>query len=244
MIPILVAEVTLDDRYLVVAVLVRAYLHQRRELKGASKSLEIDGVSYGIWPSEARPLTPIETSLYSWVDAGVHPVAQQVALQAFAAFASTDLEFRERGYVPGQPGHGIMTFGQAQDTLAPMAPRLRSLSLLGKMAMFLAVPIDGPRRAVLEPLFAEVLEIRHGLYPVRPYQYLANLVSEKGRQHVGEDQVRALPHIPLLLSRWKDSPDEGIKAVTILLGRACTIYAWRWPIVVVGFLVLLRLLVG
>lgn len=239
----LVAEVTLDDRAFIVGVLVRAYLHQRQELKGGDDKLEVGGIKYDVWTSKSRPLTPIEVFLYTWVDNSVYPVAQQVALQTFAAIAATDLEWQERAFKLRPRGVVAEVPVNAQATHA-MSPRLRILGPLGWMSVFLSAPADPEARPILAPLLAEVVEIRSSGLPVRPYGYLINSASEQSKESPQsiEDRVRALPHIPMLLGRLQGAPVEKVKEITVALGRAIDIYRWRWPIVIVGFIVVVQVL--
>lgn len=226
----LISEVTLADRLHVVTVLARAYLRQREQLKGGDEEIEIDGRTFQVWIHSQRPLTAIEKALYSWLQDEYHPVAQQVAIQTFAAIAATELECRERALpfrldpAPDIPPPSIVR-------LAPNPPRLHTAGFLGQMAVALATPRQREARPLLNPIMAEVIEVRR-LEPTRFFESMTASSGQTGRKVLpGQGTPSRSPLLPMLLSRWQATGEEGVQSLVRSLGIALDLFRWRWPIV-------------
>lgn len=226
----LISEITLADRLHVVTVLARAYLHQREQLKGGDEEIEIDGHTFQVWIHSQRPLTGLENALYSWLQDEHHPVAQQVAIQTFAAIAATELECRERALpfrldpAPDIPPPNIVR-------LPPDPPRLHTAGLLGQMAVALATPRRRGIRPLLNPIMAEVIEVRR-LEPTRFFESMTARSGQIGRKFLpGQAAPSPSPLLPTLFSRWQATGEEGMQSVVRSLGIALDLFRWRWPIV-------------
>lgn len=84
-----VAEAMSEERDEVVRILTEIYQDQRAELKGGTVQRTINGRQIWLWADSARPQTDVEKAMLRWLcDPGV-PAAQQIAVQAFMAFALT-----------------------------------------------------------------------------------------------------------------------------------------------------------
>lgn len=225
----LISEITLPDRLHVVTVLVRAYLSQRERLEGGEEEIEAGGRTFQVWSRSPRPLTTIESSLYTWLQDMERPVVQQVAIQTFAGIAATELEQRERELgsrrapAPAPPPPPMTR-------VHPNPPRLRQLSLLGRMAVFLAIPRQKENRARLLPVVAEVAEVRR-TERSRVFENVAAAASRlSGQSPAAEVPALKKPILPVVLARWQTIEDSGMKSLAQALEGALAFFRWRWAI--------------
>lgn len=235
----LASTVKLVDREFLIAILRQAYLHQRQQMEGGDGRIFVGELSYAVWIQTERPLTPLETLLFDWIEDG-DPVARQLAVEAFVALQTTELERSERNL-------SIRWDETAVSRLARhtgKARRLRWLNPLGYMAVFLAVPGNWKRRAVLQPLLAELLTLQRRAVPdIQEVELRAQALQagalgdhEKGKPRRGlMERARArrlgLAESMKLLGRWAHYPGHEIRELVDDLGRALFIYRMRWLIV-------------
>ena len=200
-----ISQVALSERGNVVSVFVRAYLKQREHLTGGDGEVESGGRTYQIWTRTSRPLTLIETSLYSWLRDGNHRVARQIAAQTFAAFAATDLERRESTIGGGRERNRLPAPRAAALRVAEHPRRLRRLHPVGYLAVFLVAPLRRRVRSLLLAVMAEVIEIDRS----KP--------SPEALQAPGVQ-----PRVDALLDRWRTGDDQEMRrlagSVRIALG--------------------------
>jgi hypothetical protein len=237
----LISDITLADRFYVITVFGRAYLHQREALTGGDEKLEIEGRSFSVWTRSARPLTAIEVSLFSWLKDDSHQVAQQVAAQTFAVLVTTELERRERELLARRWTESAAQTSQVSATssmiVAASEPeRLRKLHPLGWMAVFLTAPKEKELRTQIWPVMAEVIQMQQGLGGQQQYEKVAASLQGKSTQ----PQVATSALVPTVLYRWGNVVDTGVKNLSHTLGRALEFYRYRWLIlglVFVGYLI-------
>lgn len=231
----LISEVTLADRFHVVSVLTRAYLRQREQLEGGEEEIEIGGRTFQVWPHSPRPLTTIEVSLYSWLQDEEHPVAQQVAIQTFAAIAATGLEQKERELA----SRSVAVLAPPQLPIlriAPNQPRLRKLGFLGRMAVLMAAPRQKETRPLLLPILAEVVEVRR-TERLRLFETVAaNASGVANRASPDEESARKTSLLPVVLDRWQALEEKSIQSLAHTLRIALDVFRWRWAILL-AFLV-------
>ena len=219
----LLSQIQLRDRPAVVEIFVKTYLYQRQRLNGGDRKLEIAGRSYQVWMESARPLTELEATLYGWLLDSSHPIVQQLAVDVFDRLGKTSLEIGERRMrarrplpvkSPALPG-GVDQRPQ---------PQLRPLPILGWLAVFCVAPRKPLVRATLQPLLAEVISLQP--LPVPPF------ISQPAARAAEPSPPVELPRPPIdaLLQRWNGVPNDATKAVAHLLGRAFSLYRWRWTI--------------
>jgi hypothetical protein len=214
----LVPEVTLPDRVHLVKVFVLAYLHEREQMQNGDDRLEVEGETYEVWTVSLRPLTPIEAFLYRCLEDDLRPVAQQVAVEAFAAFSATPLETLERELAARRRMTGVPASSPlAPPTMSWSTERLRKLDFLGEMAIYLTAPREPLLRMTLRPLLAEVVEMQRG-NPNVPTYSAANL-------------SRRIPLFPLVKEKWLAVSNDSVRRVARALSHATEIYRWRWAIV-------------
>jgi hypothetical protein len=214
-----ISEVTLPDRRPVISVFVRAYLNQRSLLAGGDGDTEIDGRSYQVWTRTARPLTAIETSLYSWIQPESSHVARQIAVQAFTAFAATELERKERDLTIGQEPNNRSHKPIVQVVKNP--PRVNRLSPLGHLTAYFAAP--RPIRSLFRPVMAEVIALERS-------QRLGISKAERPslKRLVPIDTILA----SMLVERWhKKDSDKTIEILAHRLWPALHVFRWRWVII-------------
>jgi hypothetical protein len=224
----LIAEITLPDRLHVVSIFVRAYLYQRERLTDGDEEIEIAGRRFQIWTRSPRPLTAIEQSLYSWLRDDRYPVAQQVAVQAFAAFSATPLEKGERSFAP-QPRPAGRPVVQ-NDSILVNPERLHDLPALGHFALFLAIPRKRRMRKLLKPVMAEVLDIRQTDQSGHGYDAIAAAASQNDRKAPPVSSPVSPSIMETVLLRWRLAFDHDVRSLTRTLEAALAIYRWRWPI--------------
>lgn len=85
----LVAEVMKEERDEVVRILADIYQEQRAALKGGTVQRTVNGELLWLWTDGSRPSTEVETAMLRWLCDPQTPAAQQIAMQAFMAFAMT-----------------------------------------------------------------------------------------------------------------------------------------------------------
>jgi hypothetical protein len=214
----LIGEVTLADRSQLVADFAEAYLNQREQMNGGDEPLEIEGRSYSVWLHSVRPLTAIENLLYIWLQDMERPVAQQVAVETFAAINSTALEGQERELIQRRQQEGWSgPWPTTSDVPIENLKKLHAPGPLGQMAVFLSAPRDKPVRILLTPLLAQIVAMR---------------------------RTSGSPGISTpLLQRWQKVSRPGIPSLAERLGGALNAYRWRWVIVALA-LYLSYLLLG
>jgi len=225
----LISEVTLADRLHVISVLARAYLHQREQLSGGDEEVEIGGRRYDVWTRSARPLTTIETALYTWLRDDAHPVAQQVAIQTFAAIAATDLDQKEKALASRRPPP-VHTVRQGVARVASNPPRLHGLGLFGKLAIRAATLRRRDIRPYLGPLLAEMVEVRRSersrVFETAAAAAERGSATDPARQPAAER--RRLQ--PAVMQRLHGAADAGLRSLGRSLSVALDVYRWRWAI--------------
>jgi hypothetical protein len=221
----LLARVTLADRPAVVELAVRTYLHQRQQLGGGEQRVEVGGRSYAVWLGSVRPLTGLEASLYSWILDDTRPVAQQLAVDIFAALTDTALDREERRLQTARP-QTVEAGGGGSPSLGPRlaAAEVHDLSLLGHLAVLLAAPRKPQLRPILKPLLAEVIvERRRPAAPaVTPAQAGSSSAPPGPTSH---------ERIEAVLARWLGVRNSATNAIAAYLRRALRFYGWRWALV-------------
>jgi hypothetical protein len=243
LLPAVLARVTLDDRPSVVQLAVRTYLHQRRDQKGGDRTAMVDHASYSVWTSSARPLTGLEASLYSWILDDSRPVAQQLAVDIFAALSDTAVDREERALrAPRRPTAETPRRPPADPTAAP-APEMNGLWPLGHLAVLLATPRKPQIRKILKPLLAEaVVESRRRPPAANPKAGKAGHPQAPGAAQApagGEPRIAVgRERIEGLLSRWAGMRNAATDAIAAYLRRAYAWYRWRWALVLALLLLL------
>lgn len=213
------AVVTVRDRPLVVRILTATYLSQREALGGGDEEIEVDGKTFAVSTRSARPLTEIEASLYSWMLDESHPIAQQIAVEVFAALGLTTLERTERERRNARQQSPVFTAAQ----LSPPLPEPQSYStpLLGRLALRFATRRKPHVRPILKPLLAELIVV--GGAP------LASIADPSRHER-----------IETLFARWAGVSSKATQAIGRFLQSAFTLYRWRWGLILAGaFLALL-----
>ena len=225
-----VSYIQLRERRNVAEVLTRIYMEQRKQLTGGTASYELDGSRYSLWPDSQRPMTGVEKTLMEWSVDPVHPIAQQVAIEALGAFGESPLERKERS-LAGRPV-------TAEDSPVPGSspgmpdPQNQQYHLppLGRVALFLAARGKEMLRSTAASILAELLAVRRGVVhfavgPMAPD--LANLGL-------------TTPSIRLNYVLWRlgSASNEGGKLAAETIGNALRLYKWRWPVIfaIVGLL--------
>jgi hypothetical protein len=226
----LISEITLADRINVVSVFVRAYLKQRGQLSGGDGELEVGGKTYQIWTRSPRPLTPIETSLYSWLRDEDHPVARQVAALTFAAFAATELERKERDFGAEQepsPGPNAPTVFR----VAPNPRRLRRLPFFGHLAVFFAAPLQKSARRLIRPVMAEMIDIERD--PQRGSLEAALAAASRGSAPSPDNRLSpaGTPFVWTVFDRWRANDDQEVQGLASSARKAFDLFRWRWVFV-------------
>ncbi len=204
-----ISQVALSERGNVVSVFVRAYLKQREQLSGGDGEIESGGRTYQIWTRTSRPLTLIETSLYSWLRGGGHRVARQIATQTFAAFAATDLERREAIVGGGQERNRVPA-PRAALRVAEDPRRLRRLHPLGYLIVFLIAPLRRRVRSLLLAVMAEVIELDSAKS------------SPEALQVAGGP-----PRANALLDRWSTGDDQEMRRLSRAVRIALSLFRLR-----------------
>jgi hypothetical protein len=242
----LVSEITLTDRAFLVSVFRQAYLRQREQMADGEGQIQVEGRSYPIWTQSSRPLTRLELLLFDWIESG-DPVARQIAVQTFAALEATELERLER-WAASSLGSGMGgSRARGKETPIWKLPRVRKLGLLGHMAVYLADPRDWRRRAALQPLLAEMIEMGRrkkspmGYIDLHPQHELGELkqgdgsaLPLKGGAARNSFRYSVLPGSWTLLRRWSASSEKSVRSLTSALKRAVFLYRWRWVVVATG----------
>jgi hypothetical protein len=205
----LIAEIALPDRANVVSIFTRAYLIQRGQLSGGDGEIEAGGRSYPIWLRAPRPLTAIESSLYDWLRDAQHPVARQVAVQAFAAFAATELERKEREVVPRPVQATVPARRRKAGPVARKPRRLHRLSPLAHLAVFVSAPLQRPERKLLRPVLAEVIEVER---------------SDRRQETL------------TVIAKWRETGDKNMQGLARSLGVALQLFRWRWVLLLTAVL--------
>lgn len=250
LLPELITRLAFADRRQVVALAVRAYLHQRLAMSGGERKVEIDGRSYAVWIGGARPLTAIEVALYGWLLDLSRPVAQQVAVASFAAFAATELEREEQRLRRAEPSGGAVQEGG--EALAA-EPEVHPLSTFGHLAVIAATPGKEEIRPLLRPLMAEVI-VEHRWHlkilaeKVRRVRLLkrSGPASPPALEASQEDALRpagvlSAERLETLLERWGEVRNPSARALAEHLRRAVSFYRWRWGMVAAMVLAVLAL---
>jgi hypothetical protein len=236
LLPDLLTRLAFADRPQVTALAVRSYLFQRQQLAGGDRKLEIDGRSYAVWTDGARPLTGVERTLYGWLVADDRPVAQQVAVDAFAAIAATPLDREERRLLAAQPPEAALGAGSA----FAASPEVRGLNPFGHLAIVLATPGKEELRPLLRPLLAEVIA-RRGRYLQILSARQRRARRPQGQGGAGSQPLTVDPEIwriGVILDRWKGVRNDYAQALAGYLRKAVFFYACRWAIVLVAALLL------
>lgn len=224
-------------------VFVLAYLHERRQMQNGDERLEAEGETYEVWTVSPRPITQIEAFLYRCIEDDSRPVAQQVAVETFAAFSATPLEILERDLAARRKGMVPSANPSTASVAAPWSfERLRKLDLLGRMAVYLTAPRDPLLRMTLSPLLAETIEMQRGKSRVPTYAAATPSVLQRNLPGASATSRRRIPLFPLLKERWLAASSESVRSVTRALSRASEIYRWRWAIILLVFYLSFKLL--
>lgn len=233
-----VSEITLEDRSIVVSILAHAYLKQREQLRGGDTEIDVEGRKYRVWLHERRPATSIESALYSWLRDDANPVAQQVAVQTFAAITASALEKRERE-LASQPMYSSYQAAPSAIRVAPDPPRLRVLSPLGHMSLLFAAPRQAELRRFMVPILAEAIAVDRSAgsrSETRRFFRLASAKAESG-EALGKPTTTQKQIVSTVLARWKALGEESIENLAHTLSRAMIFFRWRWAIVLMLVLV-------
>jgi hypothetical protein len=233
----LLSQIQIQDRPAVVEIFVKTYLHQRRRMSDGDQKIEVDGHSYSVWMESPRPLTEIEATLYGWLLDSAHPIVQQLAVDVFDRLDKTNLETAERRMRATRPLVPALSLIPANANDRRPQPQVRSLSILGHAAIFCVAPRKPPVRATLQPLLAEVIALQK--IPV-PQPTTRPTGSQAG---IPPFEVPR-PPVTALLERWGGVPNDAPRAIAGLLGRAFTLYRWRWMILSLLLLVALTVYKG
>jgi len=239
----LLSRVSLADRPSMVELAVRTYLHQRQQLEGGDRRIELGGRSYPVWTASVRPLTGLEASLYGWILDDTRPVAQQLAVDIFAALSDTSLDVEERR-LQAEAAAGAADrlagsrpeSGTAVRRVGPDAPQTRGLGPLGHLAVFLAAPRKQELRRILGPILAEVI------FESRPRRAMPGQATPPGSgpapaaaavvTTTGDQRIEAL------LARWTGVRNAATNAIAGYLRRSLTFYRWRWALVLAAAMLL------
>jgi hypothetical protein len=235
----LISEVTLRDRSLLMITFRHAYLQQRRELKGGESTVRVGGVYYPIWFREGRPLTAIEWMLLEWLDRA-DPIAQQIAVQAFAAFQASDLERAEQ--IAAMRLRLGASFRPAVEP-SSSEEKVRRLDAIGMAAAYLGAIGSVENRPLVAPLLAEVAEMTR--WRKEPSKYIP---VESNRDEAwwgaGADVARELLGLSpatKLFERWRSAPTSKPSGLVTSLHRAFLLYEYRAGILVGFFFLVLFL---
>ncbi|MEM1204812.1 MAG: hypothetical protein AAGN66_16405 [Acidobacteriota bacterium] len=150
--------IALDERRKLVDGFVRAYLEQRRRQPGGIDRLVIEGVSYPTWLAEERPRTDVETLVFDWLEDGLYPVAQQLALGVLTAWEGSKLvvierkEAERRSRPEAEPVSRVVHRSEPRRFHGATGPQ--------RLAISLAVPKVFDRRKATEGLLPEMLALR------------------------------------------------------------------------------------
>jgi hypothetical protein len=243
LLPDLLARLTIEDRPQVSALAVRCYLHQRQHLAGGDRKLELDGRSYAVWTDGPRPLTGIEAILYGWLLDRSRPIAQQVAVDVFAAFAATSLEREERRLLSARPRAAANGYGA---TAAAAEPEVHRLNAFGHLAVVMATLHKDEVRPLLRPLMAGVIvemrrqQLRAAEKLLRSRRLLKGKAPAAASQPATEmktggstpvEETLTVERIELLLERWGGVRNASARSLAAYLQRAVHYYHWRWGVV-------------
>ncbi len=156
-----IAEVTLDERDLVVRHLVAIYLEQRRRLRGGHEVFVLQNVDYEVWWTDNRPMTRVENALQRWLFDASNTVAQQVAITTLEAFAETPIDQHElklRAKPPMVPDEDLVAALGGPSKLTSFE-RVRKANLWARLALWLRSAWRGDDPTALRWLFAELLHL-------------------------------------------------------------------------------------
>jgi len=239
LLPDLLTRLTFEDRPRITALAVRSYLHERQHLEGGDTKLELDGRSYSVWINRARPLTNIETTLYSWLLDHSRPVAQQLAVASFGAFAATTLDREERRLLLARPR--TTALGEGSGSLATSAPQVYRLNPFGHLAVVAATLGREEVRPLLRPLMAEVIVERHRqLVLLAGKLREAKLLGKRKGVFTSFQEETALKRsaldaekIEVILERWGRVRNRSAQTLAGYLQKAVLFYRWRWGMVAV-----------
>jgi len=227
----LISEITLADRLHVVSVFVRAYLKQREHLSGGDEIIDFEGRFFPTWTSSSRPFTAIELSLFSWLRDDNHPVAQQVAVQTFAAISTSGLEVKERILTSQRLKPGVVV--SQRTSILKRPKRLRRLNPLGEMALLFMAPRKEEDRALLRPVMAEVLAVQR---TYRPLPTSREGTAQGPNSGSAAQVLQTLPQsllLPSVLGKWRTAPDSAVNDLARTLSRTLLFYRFRWIIVAI-----------
>ena len=244
LLPHLLTRTTFEDRPQMTVLAVRSYLHERQQLEGGDRKLEIDGRSYAVWTDGSRPLTGIEVALYGWLFDSSQPVAQQLATACFSAFAATALDREERRLLRERPKNVAAAQGgvRASDS----GPEVYRLNAFGHLAIVAATPGREEVRPLLRPLMAEIVVERRRQLAIMAEKVRQTKLLKKRGVSVAEleelstrkSAAETTERIEVILERWGQVRNRSARALAGYLRRAVLLYNWRWGMVAVLGLIL------
>ena len=233
------AEVSLEERELLIRIFLGAYVEQRCQLAGGDDKIQVGGQMVPVWTSGNRPHTEMEEALYHWLQEWDLPVAQQVAAESFAVFTASALDRKEREYLaakaaPPQP---------AAQALPPLPIQPVLVRILGPLAWLALAAIARGRelRAALAAPLAELIWIGRQSPSASAVGASGASPSRQGLPAPGS----ALPMAAVqdVLARWRAAaPSESMQDFINYLERALGLYRARWPIVLVSCLFIILVL--
>jgi hypothetical protein len=235
------AEVSLEERDLLIRIFLRAYVDQRAQLAGGDDKIQVGDQLYPVWTSgHRRPHTEMEEALYHWLQEWDLPVAQQVAAESFAVLTASALDCKEREFLAGVAAPPQQA-AQAVPTL-PIQPVL--VRILGPLAWLALAAIARGRelRAALAAPLAELIWIGRQP-PVAAAAGASGSGASPARQGLpAPGSALALPLAPVqdVLARWRSAATgESMQEFINYLERALGLYRARWPILLVSCVLIL-----
>jgi hypothetical protein len=218
----LVASIHPDERDQIVTIITDIYDQQRRGLTGGDETVTVSNKTYPVWSNgSSRPITQVEETMYTWINQTESVDVQQVALQAFVAFASeVDEQISEE--LKRLKLERQAESEASEDELAPerhqrpmrSTQQRKTLGMSGQFGLWVAGQNRDERlKAIVAGLLPEALQ----------------------QQRKNPVQFR------FVLKRWlnqKMAKQEDIEEITILLKKALS-WAGFFPIIVGGGLLFL-----
>jgi len=119
--------VTADERTEIVKVLTDMYLAQRASLEGGEETIEVHDRSYPVWVDSGRPMTAVEQAMLRWIKNPSNPIAQQIATQAFVAFARAFDQEETRQVVELRGEHARAAEAAKREQEKALQPLVRGL---------------------------------------------------------------------------------------------------------------------
>ena len=168
-------------------------------------------------------------SLFSWLRDDNHPVAQQVAVQTFAAISTSGLDAKERTLAL----HRKLSPGMAasrRTSILKNPKRLRRLNPLGEMSLLFMAPRKEEVRALLRPVMARpwLSSVPTGLcQPPRK----ARRKGLSASSYSGHTNSAAGASASCGPGEICTAPDSAVNDLARTLSRTLLFYRFRWIIV-------------